>query len=200
MTYPYPVKLTASNSIDQHLKLIREMVRKSVRDPEVRQLAVKLVSGAYVWKTNPRTGQPDPYVEAWRKRFIAPSKDGPCPTRDDECEVLRLWDFVVLNFRYVYDPDEVDTFATAKLSLEAGGGDCDDATILFCALAKSLGFFTKARVISVSDDPENWVHVYPLVGLPKDDPAQWVPLDMTVTGYRIGDEYPDIGKLKDFEM
>lgn len=200
MTYPYPVRHTSSKSIDGHLKLIREMVSKSVRDPETRQLAVKLVSGSYVWKANPRSGKQEPYVKAWNHFFIAPSTEGPCPTRDDECEIVRLWDFVVLNFRYVYDPDEVDTFATAKLSLEAGGGDCDDATILFCALAKSLGFFTMARVISVADDPENWVHVYPLVGLPKDDPTLWVPLDMTVSGYRIGDQYPDIGKLKDFEM
>ena len=77
---------------------------------------------------------------------------------------------------------------------------CDDATILFCSLLKCVGFHTRARVISVSSDPENWVHVYPVVGLPKDDPTYWMPLDMTVDGYRPDDQYPDIGRALDFPM
>lgn len=195
----YPVTLTKSTSIEHHVELIKKQCDKSVNDGEVRQLAVKIVSGSYVWKQNPRTGQQEPYIKAWDHYFIAPAQDV-CPPRDDECELLRIWDFVVLNFRYVYDPPDLDTFATARLSLEAGGGDCDDATILFCALLKSIGFEVKARVISVSDDPENWVHIYPLVGLPKDDPTEWMPLDITVADYLPGDEYPDIGKTYDSVM
>jgi hypothetical protein len=192
----YPVKYTESTSIEHHVALINEMTHKSVRDPELRQLAVKIVSGSYVWRRNPRTGKEEPYLKAWDMFFLAPGTDQ-CAPRDGECELLKIWNFVVLNFRYVYDPADVDTFATAKKSLEAGGGDCDDATILFCALLKAIGFECQARVISVSSDPENWVHIYPMVGLPKDEPTQWWALDMTVEGYQPGDEFPDIGKILD---
>lgn len=193
------VRYTRSKSIEHHVALIKEMSDKSVRDPELRQLAVKIVSGSYLWKRNPRTGKEEPYIKAWNSYFRVEPRDV-CPPRDDECEVVRLWDFVVSNFRYVYDPSQIDTFATAKMSLEAGGGDCDDATILITALAKAIGFQTRARVIATSDDPKNWVHIYPLIGLPKDNPSQWLPLDCTVTGFKPADEWPDIAQLVDFEM
>jgi len=195
----YPVQHTESTSIEHHLDLIRQMVTKSVADGETRQLAVKIVSSSYLWKTNPRTGKTEPYLKAWDLYLHAPAGEK-CSPQDDECEVAAIWNFVNLNFRYVYDPPEVDTFATTRKSLEAGGGDCDDATILFCSLLKSVGFHTRARVISVSADPENWVHVYPMVGLPKDEPTYWMALDMTVPGYKPDDQYPDIGKALDFPM
>lgn len=195
----YRVKHDESTSIHHHLELVNQMVNRSVHDGETRQLAVKIVSQSYVWKANPRTGQQEPYIKAWDMYLKAPGGD-PCATRDDACEVAAIWNFVCLNFRYVYDPADVDTFATVKKSLEAGGGDCDDAAILFCSLLKCVGFQTRARVISVSEDPDNWVHVYPVVGLPKDDPTYWMPLDMTVVGYKPDDQYPDIGKALDFPM
>lgn len=117
------VRYARSKSIEHHVALIKEMSDKSVRDPELRQLAVKIVSGSYVWKRNPRTGKDEPYIKAWNSYFVVPP-DEDCPPRDDQCEVIRIWNFVVRNFRYVYDPSSIDTFATAKASLEAGGGDC----------------------------------------------------------------------------
>jgi hypothetical protein len=75
---------------------------------------------------------------------------------------------------------------------------CDDLDIVFEALLHLIGFPTKARVVSVNAAPSEWVHVYPLVGLPKDNPDLWVPLDCTVTGAEPGWEYEDIAKRKDF--
>jgi len=193
------VKYDRSRSIQEHVAKIRDMSLKSVRDPELRQLAVKIVSGSFVWKLNPRTGKQEPYIRAWDKYFHAPAQDV-CPPKDDECELVRIWDFVVLNFRYVYDPQSIDTFATAKLSLDAGGGDCDDAQILIGALAMAIGFPVRARVISTPDDPGNWVHIYPCIGLPKDNPTHWIPLDMTVKDFRPGDEWPDVAKALDFPI
>lgn len=117
------VRYARSKSIEQHVALIKEMSDKSVRDPELRQLAVKIVSGSVVWKRNPRTGKDEGYIKAWDKFFVAPP-DETCPPRDDECEIVRIWNFVVRNFRYVYDPAAIDTFASGKMSLDAGGGDC----------------------------------------------------------------------------
>ena len=36
--------------------------------------------------------------------------------------------------------------------------------------------------------------------MPKDDPEQWVALDMTVEGADIGWEYPQIANHADFQM
>lgn len=119
----YPVFYARSKSIQEHVGYIIKTKNRSIRDPEVRQLAVKIVSSSYVWRANPRTGVQEPYLKAWNRYFIG-EKTPICPPRDDQCEIVKIWNFVVRNFRYVYDPATLDTFATAKLSLEAGGGDC----------------------------------------------------------------------------
>lgn len=194
-----PTRNTRSTSIEDHVSKIIEMKDKSMKDPEVRQLAVKIVSGSYVWKPDPRTGKNQPYINAWGKSFRATTGDA-CPPRDDGCEIMKIWNFIVLNVRYVYDPLHTDTFCTAKVTLEAGGGDCDDLTIVFASLLEAIGFHVRCRVISVPDDPANWVHIYPMVGVGKDDPAQWAPLDVTVAGYQPGQEWPDIAKHLDFDM
>jgi len=188
-----------THTLDQHVSLIKGQLDKSLRDGELRQLAVKIVSGNYDHAVDPRTGKSAPVVRAYGKTFRAPPGD-PCKARDDRCELERIWDFTVLNFRYVYDPADVDTFATAKESLIAGGGDCDDGVVLIGALAGFVGFRVIARVISTKDDPANWVHIYPLVGITKDDPQEWVPLDMTVQGAVPGWEYPGIGRYRDYHM
>lgn len=188
-----------SGNIDEHVGYIKRQLDKSMRDPEVRQLAVKIVSGSYDWKPDRRSGQDVPVVKAWGKTFRAPTGEI-CPPRNEECEIERIWDFVVLNVRYVYDPDDIDTFATAKETLDAGGGDCDDMTILFGALLKALGFKVKARVIATKDNPDEWVHIYPVVGLAKDNPRKWIPLDCTMQGYVPGVEYDSIAAKRDYDF
>lgn len=188
-----------TRNLDEHMRLIRRQVERSIRDPSTRQLAVKIVSGAFEWRRNPRTGQQAPYIKEWGRYFFAPVQEV-CPPRDEECEIVRIWDFTILNFRYVYDPDQIDLFATVKQSLDAGGGDCDDATILMGSLLRSIGFKVKARVIATQENPGDWAHVYPIVGMPKDSPEEWLPLDMTVTGALPGWEYPDIASYQDFNL
>lgn len=193
-----------TTSLDEHMALIKQQVDRSLKDPETRQLAVKIVSGTYEYrvKRNRRSGRDEevPVVEAWGRWFLAPDMPQ-CDPRDEKCELERIWEFAVLNIRYVYDPDEIDFFATLKETLIAGGGDCDDMTIAIAALAKAIGFKSIARVVATSDAPDEWVHVYPLVGLSsKDEPQWWVPLDTTVTGAKPGWEYPDIAKHADYEM
>lgn len=193
-----------TQGLDQHLKLIGDMVAKSMEDPETRQLAVKIVSGSTVWVRDPRTGRQKEVIRAWGKNF-KPPKGPECEPRDSACEIRRIWSFVQQNVRYVYDPPDTDTFATAKQTLLAGGGDCDDFTILFAALLKGVGFScVVARVVSTADAPSQWVHVYPMVGCNKDelDPERntYVPLDATLKGLRPGDQYPNIARHRDFVM
>lgn len=193
-----------TRNLDEHVALIQQQVARSLEDPETRQLAVKIVSGNYDEREirHPRTGRREvvPVVTAWGRVFLAPDMPQ-CEPRDEQCELERIWEFAVLNVRYVYDPDEIDFFATAKETLIAGGGDCDDLTILIDSLGKAIGFKAAARVVSVPEDPNEWVHIFPLLGMcSKDNPKYWVPMDTTVTGARPGWQYPDIAKHRDYMM
>lgn len=187
-----------SRNLDGHLALVRRQVERSLADPETRQLAVKIVSGSFDWIQDPRTGQQIPVVEAWGKRFHAPTSQV-CGPKQDQCELLAIWEFLVYNIRYVYDIESADTFATLRASLLAGGGDCDDQTVAVCSLARAIGFAScYARVVSMRG--EEWEHVYPLVGCPKDNPQIWIPLDMTVAGKPPGWEVDGPAAVRDFPM
>lgn len=193
-------RIVYTGDIDEHVAKIRYQVDKSLADGETRQLAVKIVSDAWTWRRNPRTGQEEPYVEAWG-RYFRVRNSPPCVPRDEQCEVTKIWDFVVTNCRYVYDPVNIDTFATVRESLIAGGGDCDDSTIMFDALLGAIGFPMGARVISTAQTPDDWEHIYALVGMnTKDKPTVWVPLDPTVDGAVPGWEYDNIGRARDYLM
>jgi len=185
--------------LDDHIGYIAKMVDKSCRDGETRRLAAAIVSGAYDYSRDPRTGASVPIVEAWGHKFRAPPGDG-CKARDSACEIGKIWDFLVINVRYTEDPTDYDTFQTLRETLLMGGGDCDCAVVSFGALLKSLGYRVAARVISTKDAPRDFVHVYPLVGLPKENPTQWVPLDITVDGSYPGWQYARIGKARDYKI
>lgn len=197
----FPLETHLTQNLDEHVALIQGQMDKSVHDPELRQLAVKIVSGKYDYMTHPRTGRVIPVIRAWDQTFLAPENETPCEPRDERCEIERIWDFTVANVRYVYDPDEIDFFATSRATLEAGGGDCDDLTILINSLGKAIGFKTVARVISTQDDPDDWVHIYPMLGMnTKDAPSIWIPMDTTVKGSVPGWQYEDIAKHRDYVM
>jgi hypothetical protein len=197
-----PVQTTAgyyiTDDLEGHLALVKQQVDRSLLDPETRQLAVKIISGSYDWTEDPRTGRRIQVIEQWGKLFHAPNLQI-CPPKDDACELAFIWTFLVQNMRYTYDPDSADTFVTLKQSLLAGGGDCDDQTIAICSLARAVGFTgCVARVVSTSG--EQWEHVYPIVGCPKDNPQIWIPLDMTVAGKPPGWQVEGVAAHRDFSM
>jgi hypothetical protein len=201
-----PVGYHTTKSLDQHVAIIKQQLDKSLHDPETRQLAVQVVSDRVVWRTVGRVE--GPYVQAWNRYFYDAAYElGPCAPRNPKCEIVKVWNFLCapdpsgrVNFRYVYDPVQIDLFATAEHSMKAGGGDCDDAVILFGSMFKALGFPIAARVVSTNDNPGEWVHIYPLVGMPKDNPKTWVALDCTVTGARPGWQYPEIHSFRDYRL
>lgn len=172
---------------------------KSLADAETRQLAVKIVSSRATWRKPNPGAEEVPMVEAWGDWYLMPPYP-PCPPREDLCEIEMIWAFVVMNVRYVFDTTNVDVFSTTQATLEAGGGDCDDMQVVFASLLMSVGFTVKARVISTPDNPDEWVHIYPLVGFPKTNPKHWIPLDATVTGSQVGWEYDHIAKVRDYNF
>jgi hypothetical protein len=56
--------------------------------------------------------------------------------------------------------------------------NCDDSTALVMALLGSLGFVVGAR--AWGKQKAEYTHVYAVVGLPKIDPQEFIPLDTTV--------------------
>lgn len=191
-------KVSETYSIEDHARLIRQMIDKSVMDPECHRLARQIVSGTVDWIRDPRTGKAIPAVKFHNRWYrVSPNGEPPmiCEQRNHTCEIIQIWNFLVLNVRYTGDADGYDVYSDLRTTLESGAGDCDDFSIAFCALLRCLGYACAIRIIS--QDGRSWAHVYPLVQHPQQG---WVPLDATEKGKYPGWEFPAIAAKKDFLM
>lgn len=120
-----------------------------------------------------------------------------CPARNDQCELGSIFDFTVRNARYTGDIAFKDTFQSALRTLQFGGGDCDDQSVLNAVLAMENGFQTKWRI--TSNTGATWDHIYAMAGVPKHNPHRWIALDTTLGPNKFGIE-PPRAKYKDFEV
>ena len=191
-------RVIETNDIQDHANAIREMVDLSMQDPATRKLAGQIVSGHYEWLADPRTGLQVPAIEYHGRYYrVAPGTRPPvvCQARDYRCEIFQVWNFLVLNTRYTGDADGSDDYQDLRTTLESGIADCDDATIAFAALLRSLGFRAYARIISL--DGQEWAHVYPLV---EDPNGVVVALDITEPGWVPGQEFPTPAAKQDFHL
>ncbi len=170
-----------------HVDLMRRQVLKSLDDPETRSLAVAITSGAYDSAIDQRTGQAVPVIP-FHGRMYRGALDWQagtlCRMRDERCEINAIWNFIVLNLRYLQDVRGQDTYPTLRGALEQGGEDCDGFAICFASLLGAVGYPVAASVISVRGD--TWDHVYAVVKTR----SGWVPLDPTEPGKVPGWEYP----------
>lgn len=57
-------------------------------------------------------------------------------------QLKELYNYLLRRIRYVHDVRGMETLQTPVYTLKAGGGDCDDLTILFNSAARSIGFRT----------------------------------------------------------
>lgn len=111
------------------------------------------------------------------------------PQKDWSGEIRDLHAFVRDNIRYVRDIRHVETIQSAEKTLEFGQGDCDDKSILLASLLESISHPTRFVAISLSDDPENYVHVFPETKIGE----RWVSLE-TTEPVAVGWLAPDIAK------
>lgn len=140
----------------------------------------------------------DPLV---RNAAIAITAD--CDARDDECEVQAIFNAVKYGsdqvkglesgLKYMSDPRWADFFTSPVRTLKQladgyNSGDCDDFVALICALLGSLGFVVGLRAWGKTKG--EYTHVYAVVGMPKIDPTELVPLDATVDDSEVGWEPP----------
>lgn len=154
--------------IEERLASIQTLVHKSVQDPEMRKLALQITAG--------------------------------CPERDGECEAKAVYAYVKNNVRYTGDiapikfpsgeVEGIDLYQSARRTLEFGGGDCDDQSVLIATLLALNGITPRLRVMKESK-ADDWSHIFPLAGLPKMAPSRWVALDTTLPGRnKYGTEVP----------
>ena len=84
--------------------------------------------------------------------------------------------------RYVRDHAGVDLFADSELLTRLPAGDCDDMAIRGGALLRAIGFDVKCRVVAPRNQPEQWAHIYLMVGNPPGENKQWFAFDASEVG------------------
>jgi hypothetical protein len=156
--------------IRERVGILQDMTAKSVKQASMRKLALEVTSK--------------------------------CPARDGACEARAIYDWMRGNIRYTGDiaphklskngpVEAVDLFQRADRTVEFRGGDCDDHSILGCTLAILNGLECRFRVTSTTRNAaEDFGHIYPIVGLPKNAPRKWVAIDSTLPGQNFGVEAP----------
>jgi predicted transglutaminase-like cysteine proteinase len=152
-------RIRTVHTIDQRLAGVMEQMNRSVRDPYIRYTAGQLVS------------------KRCRTPNIANGDGGWCyPERAYWQEVKAVYSFIRANVRYVRDIDGIDTFQTARRTLEMRSGDCDDYAITLGALLMAVGFPVRTKTIQTKGS-RDFNHIYLQVGLPPTKPTRWKTLD-----------------------
>ena len=159
------------HSISDRLAGVMQQLNKSIRDPEIRMIAGGLVS------------------RRCRTPNVSASDGGWCYTeRAYWQEVLAIFAYVRTNVRYVRDIHGIDTFQSARRTLEMRSGDCDDYVITLGALLMAVGFPVRTKTIRTKGAPD-FNHIYLQVGLPPTKPTRWRSLDAS-TPHPAGWEAP----------
>ncbi len=106
------------------------------------------------------------------------------PQFDEIAEVRAIFDFVRQSVRYVRDVNGVETLCDPAKTLQRMSGDCDDQTMLLCALFESIGYPT--RFVMTAYDSDAWQHVYCQVQVV----GQWINCDPIEPTASLGFAYP----------
>lgn len=149
--------LSGDAGVAQTIALMKQLIDDGVKDPVVNRYAIDALrnSGAI---------QHDPLSAA-----------------------QTIFDNVSRNFFFVNDPvgpsGAKETLRIPRDTIELRAGDCDDYTVLICALLGTIGMET--RIITVATDPRDasqFTHVYPEVEIE----GQWIPVDAARPGAQFG--------------
>lgn len=126
-----------------------------------------------------RAGAKDFYV---RQKAIDILLDSQVKPKDYLGEIKALFQWVQRKVRYTRDPFKVEVLHSPRRMLELRAGDCDDKTILLCAMLESIGHPTRLVIVGPNPfRPRLFTHVY----LECYFKGHWIPLDATMP-YPIG--------------
>lgn len=159
--------------IEQRLATIQRLVRESVQDGQMRKIALEATKN--------------------------------CPERDGMCEAQAIYQYVKARVRYTGDVapiamedgavEGIDLYQSARRTLEFGGGDCDDQSILVATLLALNGITPRLRVMKERRG-DDWSHIYPGALLPKYGGDKFIAVDTTLPGdNKFGVEAPSADTL-----
>lgn len=177
---------TSRMPIEERLGHIQDMVYKTVKDPQMRHLALAI------------TGAGTQQVKVGSR--VVTVRGANCPARDGLCEARAVYNWTRANVRYSGDiapikmgrngPVEgIDVFQSGARTVEYGAEDCDGHTVLNSALLSLNGITPKMAVTAPKKyGPEG--HIYAMAALPKNAPKELVAIDTTLPGEYFGKEAP----------
>lgn len=183
------IKFYPAGGIDNRVKFIVQQIRKDAKDPKTITEARAIVSG----KCQADKGG---------------SLDWCIQPKDWKGELRALFAAVTnpnskIAMRYTRDPWGYDAFGSSDSHRRLPSGDCDDFTIRLGALCYAIGYPVRARVVAPSGAPNQWAHIYLMVGdVPGEAPERWLPLDPTEPQHPPFWEVPKhlISSVKDFDV
>lgn len=165
------MRQSATMPIEQRIATIQDLVAKSVADPQMRKIALQATAR--------------------------------CPERDKMCEAQAIYHFVKQRVRYTGDigairhkdgsVEGVDLYQSARRTIEFGGGDCDDNSILVATMLALNGLDPVLRVVKTRGAPD-WEHIY--AGFANG--RKFVALDTTLPGNTSFGVEPGYSKKIDF--
>lgn len=88
-------------------------------------------------------------------------------------EINTIFEYVRDRIRYVRDPFGIELVQSPMRTIQTGFGDCDDKTVLFCALCEAIGHRT--RIVLEDTSGRSWTHVRADVFYK----GKWIPADCT---------------------
>lgn len=114
------------------------------------------------------------------------------PSKDYKGEAKALFKWVKRFVKYRMDPRTMETVQHPyETALVQGAGDCDDHATLLVALALALGHGGSFRTVKADPDrPDEYSHVYAVIGIREGASATWYPADTTVASSSFGWEPP----------
>ncbi|PKP58980.1 MAG: hypothetical protein CVT89_01860 [Candidatus Altiarchaeales archaeon HGW-Altiarchaeales-2] len=75
-------------------------------------------------------------------RSKAASIAGDCPSGDKECQLNKIYLYIVENYKYYSDPTGQEYIQSPDETMDIKGGDCEDLTILLNSLLENIGIKT----------------------------------------------------------
>ena len=128
------------------------------------------------------TGSRDPYVRAVVIRHLRSSAVG---DHNYDAQVTAWFRYVRDRILFVNDPAGTEWVQSPRVTLDVGGGDCDDRAVLLAAGLKSIGIPVQFKVVAVDRArPGTFSHVYVVANVR----GRWVSLDATYQDNTVGTE------------
>ena len=81
------------------------------------------------------------FVDSYLRTF-ANSIIKNCSSTDKECHINAIYRYMVEHFNYLADPESLEFIQGPNETIQIGGGDCEDLTILLCSLLENIGIKT----------------------------------------------------------